>query len=50
MKGLMFQSPPVGRYVHDDLWTFKVEGTTLTRVGQALQLPGHPASMRSSVP
>ena len=40
----------VGNYLDDDLWTFKVEGTTLTRVGQALKLPGHPASMRSSVP
>jgi len=47
---------PDGTYLYvandldDDLWTFKVEGTTLTRVGQALKLPGHPASMRSSVP
>jgi DNA-binding beta-propeller fold protein YncE len=47
---------PDGAYLYvandldDDLWTFKVEGTTLTRVGQALKLPGHPASMRSSVP
>jgi DNA-binding beta-propeller fold protein YncE len=47
---------PDGTYLYvandldDDLWTFKVEGTTLTRVGQALRLPGHPASMRSSVP
>ena len=40
----------VANYLDDDLWTFKVEGTTLTRVGQALKLPGHPASMRSSVP
>ncbi len=47
---------PEGTYLYiandldDDLWTFKVEGTTLTRVGQPLKLPGHPASMRSSVP
>jgi DNA-binding beta-propeller fold protein YncE len=47
---------PEGRYLYiandldDDLWTFRVEGTTLTRVGQALKLPGHPASMRSSAP
>jgi DNA-binding beta-propeller fold protein YncE len=46
---------PDGTYLyvandHDDLWIFKVEDTTLTRVGQALKLPGHPASMRSSVP
>ena len=40
----------VANYLDDDLWTFKVNGTMLTRVGQALKLPGHPASMRSSVP
>jgi DNA-binding beta-propeller fold protein YncE len=53
-EGVAFS--PEGTYLYvandldDDLWTFKVEGTTLTRVGQPLKLPGHPASMRSSVP
>ncbi len=53
-EGVAFS--PDGTYLYvandldDDLWTFQVHGTTLTRVGSALKLPGHPASMRSSVP
>jgi DNA-binding beta-propeller fold protein YncE len=53
-EGAVFS--PDGEYLYvandldDDLWTFKVSGTTLTRVGQALKLPGHPASMRGSTP
>jgi len=37
---------PDGTYLYvandldDDLWTFKVEGTTLTRVGQAFEAAG----------
>lgn len=40
----------VGNYLDSDLTIFKVQGTKLVRVGANMKLPGHPASLRSSVP
>jgi len=39
----------VGNFLDSDLTIFKVQGTKLMRMG-SLKLPGHPASLRTSVP
>lgn len=39
----------VGNFLDSDISILKVDGTTVTDTGKRLQLPGHPASMRSRV-
>ncbi len=39
----------VGNFIDSDVSILKVEGTKVTDTGKRLQLPGHPASMRSRV-
>jgi DNA-binding beta-propeller fold protein YncE len=37
----------VGNFIDHDLWVLRVDGSMLTDTTQRIQLPGHPASMRS---
>lgn len=40
----------VANFVESDLQVFKITGDKIADTGKVLKLPGHPASMRSSVP
>ena len=40
----------VGNYLDSDLSILKVEGSTVTNTGKRLKLPGHPGSVRGSLP
>ena len=40
----------VGNFVESNLQIYKVSGDKIVDTGKTLKLPGHPASMRSSVP
>ena len=40
----------VGNYMDDDVSILKVDGTTVTNTGKSFKLPGHPASMRGTLP
>ena len=37
----------VGNFIDGDMWVLRVDGSQLTDTTQRIQLPGHPASMRS---
>jgi len=40
----------VGNYMDNDISILKVSGTRVTNTGKRVELPGHPASMRGTVP
>jgi hypothetical protein len=40
----------VGNFIDSDVQIYKVDGEQVRDTGKVLKLPGHPASMRGSIP